>query len=243
VGRPFLLRFAALAAFLVTVALALWLAELSALFVGIVMAVALLIAWTAEWVAWREERRPREVSEGEAAAAAETEAAAEVEAGAELEPAGRLEAAWQPKTQPAAEAASPPPLRPVVPAAPAEPTPLRPVVPVAPAEPTPAAPPEPPPPPLLPVPPPPEPVAAPPDLERERAAVVSLPRRPGQRQEWNLWEIERLVRERLRHDPERFEESQYLLLHLRSFASADGSLPTEFDDLVRESFGGVLQQA
>lgn len=228
-GRPFLLRFAALAAFLVTVALALWLAELSPLFVGIVMAVALLIAWTAEWVAWREERRAREVSEGEAAAAAETEAAAEVEAGAELEPAGRLEAAWQPETQPAAEAASPPPLRPVVPAAPVEPTP--------------AAPPEPPPPPLRPVPPPPEPVVAPPDLERERAAVVSLPRRPGQRQEWNLWEIERLVRERLRHDPERFEESQYLLLHLRSFASADGSLPTEFDDLVRESFGGVLQQA
>jgi outer membrane biosynthesis protein TonB len=229
VGRPFLLRFAALAAFLVTVALALWLAELSPLFVGIVMAVALLIAWTAEWVAWREERRLREVSEGDAAAAAETEAAAEVEAGAELEPAGRLEGAWQPETQPAAEAASPPPLRPVVPAAPAEPTP--------------AAPPEPPPPPLRPVPPPPEPVAAPPDLERERAAVVSLPRRPGPRQEWNLWEIERLVRERLRHDPERFEESQYLLLHLRSFASADGSLPTEFDDLVRESFGGVLQQA
>jgi outer membrane biosynthesis protein TonB len=229
VGRPFLLRFAALAAFLVTVALALWLAELSPLFVGIVMAVALLIAWTAEWVAWREERRSREVSEGEAPAAAETEAAAEVEAGAELEPAGRLEAAWQPETQPAAEAASPPPLRPVVPAAPVEPTP--------------AAPPEPPPPPLRPVPPPPEPVVAPPDLERERAAVVSLPRRPGQRQEWNLWEIERLVRERLRHDPEQFEESQYLLLHLRSFASADGSLPTEFDDLVRESFGGVLQQA
>lgn len=227
-GRPLLLRFFALAAFLVTVALALWLAEMSRLFVGIVMAVALLLAWTVEWVAWREEHRLREVrDEGEAAV--ETEAAAEVEAGAELEPAGRLEAAWQPETQAVAEPASTPPLRPVVPAAPAEPTP--------------AAPPESAPPPLRPVPPPPEPVAAPPDLEPERVTVVSLPRRPGQRQEWNLWEIERLVRERLKHDPERLEESQYLLLHLRSFASADGSLPTEFDDLVRESFGAVLQQA
>jgi outer membrane biosynthesis protein TonB len=237
VGRPFLLRFFALAAFLVTVALALWLAELSRLFVGIVMAVALLLAWTVEWVAWREEHRLREVLE-ESEAAVETEAAAEVEAGAELEPAGRLEAAWQPETQAAAEPTSTPPPRPLVPAAPAEPTP--------------AAPPESAPAPLRPVPPPPEPVPAPPDLEPEpappdlepeRATVVSLPRRPGQRQEWNLWEIERLVRERLKHDPERLEESQYLLLHLRSFATADGSLPGEFDDLVRESFGAVLQQA
>ena len=227
-GRPFLLRFFALAAFLVTVALALWLAELSRLFVGIVMAVALLLAWTVEWVAWREEHRLREVLE-EGEAAVETEPAAEVEAGVELEPAGRLEAAWQPETQAAAEPTSTPPPRPLVPAAPAEPTP--------------AAPPESAQPPLRPVPPPPEPVAAPPDLEPERATVVSLPRRPGQRQEWNLWEIERLVRERLKHDPERLEESQYLLLHLRGFATADGSLPSEFDDLVRESFGAVLQQA
>jgi outer membrane biosynthesis protein TonB len=228
VGRPFLLRFFALAAFLVTVALALWLAELSRLFVGIVMAVALLLAWTVEWVAWREEHRLREVLE-EGEAAVETEPAAEVEAGVELEPAGRLEAAWQPETQAAVEPTSTPPPRPLVPAAPAEPTP--------------AAPPESAQPPLRPVPPPPEPVAAPPDLEPERATVVSLPRRPGQRQEWNLWEIERLVRERLKHDPERLEESQYLLLHLRGFATADGSLPSEFDDLVRESFGAVLQQA
>jgi outer membrane biosynthesis protein TonB len=236
VGRPFLLRFAALAAFLVTVALALWLAELSPLYVGIVMGVALLLAWTAEWVAWREEHRPGDVQEEEAAT--DTEAAAEVEAGAELEPAVGLEAAWQPEAPDAAEAASPPPLRSVVPAAPAEPTP-----------PAPAEPPKPAPAPLRPVPhppepPPPEPVAAPPpaDTEPERAAVVTLPRRPG-RQEWNLWEIERLVRDQLRDDPERLEESQYLLLHLRSFASADGSLPTEFDDLVRESFGAVLQHA
>jgi hypothetical protein len=226
-GRPLLLRFFALAAFLVTVALALWLAELPPLFVGIVMAVALLLAWTVEWVAWREEHRLREALEGEAAV--ETEAVAEVEASAELEPAERLEAAWQPETEAAAEPASPPPPRPIVPAASAVPTP--------------AAPPESAPPPLRPVPPPPEPVAATPTPEPERAAVVSLPRRPGHRQEWNLWEIERLVRAGLRNDPERLEESQYLLLHLRSFASADGALPAEFDDLVRESFGAVLQQA
>jgi hypothetical protein len=228
VGRPLLLRFFALATFLVTVALALWLADLSRLVVGIVMAVALLLTWTVEWVAWREEHRLREVRD-EGDAAVETEAVAEVEAGAELEPAVRPEAGWQPETQAAAEPALTPPFRPMVPAAPAEPTP--------------AALPESAPPPLRPVPPPPEPVAAPADLEPERATVVSLPRRPGQRQEWNLWEIERLVRKRLKHDPERLEESQYLLLHLRSFASADGSLPTEFDELVRESFGAVLQQA
>ena len=35
-------------------------------------------------------------------------------------------------------------------------------------------------------------------------------------------------------------ERAALLLHLRQFADADGTLPVEFDGLVRESFGRLL---
>lgn len=236
-GRPLLLRFSALAAFLVTVALALWLAQVTPLFVGIVMAIALLLAWMVEWVAWREEHRPRE----------EGEPTPEVEA-AEPEPVPAMEAAPAPAPPPAAQ---PEPTRQPEPAAapePPSPPPLRPVPPPEPAAP------EPPPPPLQPVPdlePPPEPEPEPAPVEPaaraepepQRAPVVTLPRRAAQGREWNLWEIERLVRERLKDDPERLEESQFILLHLRSYANPDGSLPSEFDGLVRESFGAVLQRA
>ena len=45
-----------------------------------------------------------------------------------------------------------------------------------------------------------------------------------------------------KHRPERRDEFAYLFLHLREFATADGSLPTEFDGLVRESFAGLLER-
>jgi hypothetical protein len=35
----------------------------------------------------------------------------------------------------------------------------------------------------------------------------------------------------------------YLFLHLRRFANADGVLPAEFDGLVRDAFGGLLEPA
>jgi hypothetical protein len=66
-------------------------------------------------------------------------------------------------------------------------------------------------------------------------AAVEPPR------EWNLWELERAVRDA--GDAERQVEWSALLIHLREFANADGDLPLEFDGLVRESFGVVLAEA
>jgi len=53
--RRSIFRLLALAGFLLTVALALWLAELRPLLVIIVMAVALLVAWAIEWLSWRQD--------------------------------------------------------------------------------------------------------------------------------------------------------------------------------------------
>ena len=51
-----LLRFLGLAVFLVAVAAALWWADLPLPAVIFVMALALLIAWTIEWLSWRVEQ-------------------------------------------------------------------------------------------------------------------------------------------------------------------------------------------
>ncbi|MGH3042214.1 MAG: hypothetical protein ACRDNG_10855, partial [Gaiellaceae bacterium] len=53
--RRSIFRLLALAGFLLTVALALWLAELRPLLVIVVMAVALLVAWAIEWLSWRQD--------------------------------------------------------------------------------------------------------------------------------------------------------------------------------------------
>jgi len=66
------------------------------------------------------------------------------------------------------------------------------------------------------------------------AVTTSAPR------EWNIWELQRAVR--AADDPERHEEWSALFIHLREFANAEGDLPVEFDELVRESFGGVLER-
>jgi len=89
--------------------------------------------------------------------------------------------------------------------------------------------------------PPPEPAAvapAPPPPEPDR--VVAFPAAAYARQRWNVWELERLTRARAGADPVRDEELGFLLVYLRDFAAPDGSLPEEFDDLVRESFGDVV---
>ncbi|HEV3478648.1 MAG TPA: hypothetical protein VG144_04285 [Gaiellaceae bacterium] len=74
-----------------------------------------------------------------------------------------------------------------------------------------------------------------PSPEPEPAAAPSATPR-----EWNLWELQRAVREAAGN--ERHEEWSALLIHLREFANADGELPAEFDTLVRESFGPVLDE-
>jgi hypothetical protein len=69
--------------------------------------------------------------------------------------------------------------------------------------------------------------------EPEPVVVAAEPR------EWNIWELQRAVRDA--DDPAHQEEWSALLIHLREFANADGNLPVEFDALVRESFADVLE--
>jgi hypothetical protein len=113
------------------------------------------------------------------------------------------------------------------------------------AEETPVEPP-PPPAPVLP-----RPVVVPPPPEVVRPAVIAPPPAPPQPtvtrlsdrrrdpRQWNLWELERLARDGSR---EQSEEWHYLFVNLRRFAEPDGALPVEFDSLVRESFGPLLDR-
>jgi hypothetical protein len=94
-----------------------------------------------------------------------------------------------------------------------------------------------------PPPPPPEPVRAPEPVRVTEPApppVVTLASRDTRPREWNLWELERLTRERSGGDPAVDEERNYLLMYLREFANADGALPVDFDGLVRDSFGDLI---
>jgi hypothetical protein len=82
-----------------------------------------------------------------------------------------------------------------------------------------------------------------PELEAEPEepdrVVAFLPANDSPR-EWNLWELERAARDHGGNDVARNEERSYLLIYLREFAGPDGTLPADFDALVRESFGDVL---
>jgi outer membrane biosynthesis protein TonB len=89
-----------------------------------------------------------------------------------------------------------------------------------------------------------------PEPEREPEAEVEtqpqvayLPRVDGSPREWNVWELERLAREREGQDPTRDEELAFLLVELRQFANADGDLPVSFDPIVRDAFGDDLYTA
>ncbi len=86
----------------------------------------------------------------------------------------------------------------------------------------------------------PEPEPAPepePEPEPEAEKVVTLPI-PATPREWNVWELERLVREQGAGGQD--EERTFLLVYLRDFATPEGTLPVDFDSLVRESFGEML---
>ena len=84
----------------------------------------------------------------------------------------------------------------------------------------------------------PEPPVAEPEPAPARSTVVELPFR-GPR-EWNLWDLERRARDRAGQDPFRDEEWAALFVNLREYATPDGMLPPEFDELVRESFNELL---
>jgi hypothetical protein len=88
-----------------------------------------------------------------------------------------------------------------------------------------------------PPPPPPEPAPVP-----AAPAFQAPPTPPRAPREWNLWELERRAREQA-GDAARDEEWTALFVHLRQYATAEGVLPTEFDDLVRESFAELIQAA
>jgi hypothetical protein len=91
-----------------------------------------------------------------------------------------------------------------------------------------------------------EPPAAPeapaPVAPVDEAQVVSFPQRSYHAREWNIWDLERLARAEAPGHPERRDEWAFLFVHLRQFANADGVLPSDFDSLVRESFGDLLER-
>jgi len=263
-GRPEIVRLLALAAFISVVALATWLAELSRALVIITIAAALAVAWTIEWLAWRETRlRLSQALAEEGDEAEEALLEEPVEPAAVAEPA-RAERSWfllrkAPAKHEHEDTALKPPLVPVAPVVegrarvmPADAAPAKaggeaesaePAVPerepVPPKDaPSPVAAPVAERPPLRPVPPPPSP--APEPAPREEAPVINFAARTRGPRTWNLWKLERLAREEFKG--EALEESQYLFIHLRQFARADGQLPLEFDELVRDSFGGLLER-
>ena len=84
---------------------------------------------------------------------------------------------------------------------------------------------------------PPQPARQP---EPETRVIAFTARSLGVPQQWNLWELERVARERGGTDAIRDEERAFLLMYLREFADADGVLPTSFDGVVREAFSDVL---
>jgi hypothetical protein len=271
-----LLRFAALVVFIGLVALGLWLLDVAWWVVPPVMAGALLIAWTIEWLAWRGSITSSVVHETAGPLTAPPPPPVEQTPPVEtLAPVPPVQAEAQaPEPTPPPPPPEPTPEPPSVPGP--EPAPPEPEPEPFPLEPEPPAPPETPPPTPAPEPPPtpPEPVAARPgETEARRTrrfrlrpvqpprpepapvasaptappaaepqSVVQLRPRTVQPREWNLWDLERIAREEAADHPERRDEWAYLFLHLRQFASADGSLPAEFDGLVRESFGGLLER-
>ena len=89
----------------------------------------------------------------------------------------------------------------------------------------------------------PEPEPEPTPRQELEPEVVSLASRRVGPREWNLWELERIARDRAGDDVVRDEERTYLLMYLREFASPEGVLPADFDGVVRESFGDVLDAA
>jgi hypothetical protein len=77
---------------------------------------------------------------------------------------------------------------------------------------------------------------------QETASVLAFtPSADAAPREWNLWELERAARDHSDDDVARVEERSYLLMYLREFAGPDGVLPADFDGLVRDAFGDVLQ--
>ena len=214
-------RFAGETAFLILVALGLGLAEFDPVVIGVVMFLAWVLVALLERASSKEAARATEAEQALAPAPPAHVERVDVERAADAsvqEPVAEPEQALEPtvseRSARAILASGPPPLPPE----PARPEKKKPARRRLERRPEPKA--EPPPPP-------------PPEAEPELEPAVRGPAR-----EWNLWEVQRAVRDA--PDDERQEEWTALLIHLREFANADGDLPIEFDALVRESFANVL---
>jgi hypothetical protein len=83
--------------------------------------------------------------------------------------------------------------------------------------------------------------AAEPAQAPARASRSRLLRRHPQPREWNVWELERAVREHAEADPRRRREWNVTLGNLRQYANRRGALPVEFDPLVRETFRDLIE--
>jgi len=199
-------------AFLVVVPFAAWKAGASIPWIITPAVIAYLLVLTVELVLWR---RAQQVAPAVPAAATDGEKAAPVRA----EHVRVLRAEPEPEPVVAEPEPKPEP----------EPEPV--------AEPPAPAPPEPPR--LVPEPEPdPEPE---PEIEPlpPAATVVPIGVASGPRQ-WNVWDLEQIARDHAGGDAMADEERTFLLMYLRDFAGADGLLPVDFDDLVRQSFGGLV---
>ncbi len=212
--RGFGPRFAAEVGFIVVVAAALALAHVGWVAIVLVMAAAWLLTALVEWAAWRRGRA----------------AQPPVGASAAVEGVGGSREVPPVKTVAPVRETIPVPHVRVLEREP-EAAPTAPEAPVA-AEP-PAEEPQPEPEPELP------PAAEEPQPEPEPELPPAAVAPPGP-QTWNLWELERLAREQAGGDVARGEELSYLLIYLREFANAEGVLPSDFDELIRESFGDLL---
>ena len=95
---------------------------------------------------------------------------------------------------------------------------------------------------VAPPPPPQPPPATEPEAPPEPEVVVPLVRRDSTPREWNVWDLERIASEQEGPNPARDEERALLLMSLRQFANASGDLPVDFDPLIREAFGTVLDE-
>lgn len=208
-------RLAGEAAFLTLVALGLWLAEFDPIVIGVVMFVALVLVALLERASRKESARETDAERAAAEPLAHAERVEVEPTPADVavdEPESKREPEPEPtvseRSARAILASGPPPLPPE------PPKPSKPKRRLVERRNEPEAASQP-----------------PPQPEPEPAAQ-------GPAREWNLWELQRAVRDA--PDDERHEEWTALLIHLREFANADGDLPIEFDALVRESFADVV---
>jgi hypothetical protein len=69
---------------------------------------------------------------------------------------------------------------------------------------------------------------------------VAIPVEAGQ---WNLHELERLVRAHAGEFPDRAEEWEIYLESVRGYAGPDGRLPASLDWLIWDTYGDLLERA